>query len=72
MSGYTGYIDFGPVVYFGLGSYTTAIMMTKYGALFFPSVILAGVVAALMALPIGISTLRLKGAYFAIATLSRL
>ncbi len=68
MSGYTGYIDFGPVVYFGLGSYTTAIMMTKYGALFFPSVILAGVVAALMALPIGISTLRLKGAYFAIAT----
>ncbi|MGO9568704.1 MAG: branched-chain amino acid ABC transporter permease [Desulfomonilaceae bacterium] len=68
MSGYTGYIDFGPVVYFGLGSYTTAIMMTKYGALFFPSVIMAGVVAALMALPIGISTLRLKGAYFAIAT----
>jgi branched-chain amino acid transport system permease protein len=68
MSGYTGYIDFGPVVYFGLGSYTTAILMTKYGALFFPSVILAGVVAALMALPIGISTLRLKGAYFAIAT----
>lgn len=68
MSGYTGYIDFGPVVYFGLGSYTTAIAMTKYGALFFPSVILAGVVAALMALPIGISTLRLKGAYFAIAT----
>ena len=68
MSGYTGYIDFGPVVYFGLGSYTTAIVMTKYGALFFPSVVLAGVVAALMALPIGISTLRLKGAYFAIAT----
>jgi branched-chain amino acid transport system permease protein len=68
MSGYTGYIDFGPVVYFGLGSYATAIVMTKYGAPFFPSVILAGVVAALMALPIGISTLRLKGAYFAIAT----
>jgi branched-chain amino acid transport system permease protein len=68
MSGYTGYIDFGPVVYYGLGAYTTAIAMTKYGALFFPSVILAGVVAALIALPIGIPTLRLKGAYFAIAT----
>lgn len=68
MSGYTGYIDFGPVVYYGLGAYTTAIAMTKYGALFFPSVIMAGVVAALIALPIGIPTLRLKGAYFAIAT----
>ncbi len=34
MSGYTGYIDFGPVVYYGLGSYTTAIVMTKYGARF--------------------------------------
>ncbi len=69
MSGYTGYIDFGPVVYFGLGSYTTAIAMTKYGASLFPPVaLLSGVVAALVALPIGIPTLRLKGAYFAIAT----
>ncbi|MGO9122330.1 MAG: branched-chain amino acid ABC transporter permease [Desulfomonilaceae bacterium] len=68
MSGYTGYIDFGPVVYFGIGSYTTAICMTKFGALFFPSAILSGIVAGLIALPIGIPTLRLKGAYFAIAT----
>jgi branched-chain amino acid transport system permease protein len=68
MSGYTGYIDFGPVVYYGLGSYATAILMTKYAVSFFPSVIVAGVVAALIALPIGIPTLRLKGSYFAIAT----
>ena len=68
MSGYTGYIDFGPVVYFGLGSYTTAICMTKYGALFLPSVVLSGLVSALVAIPIGIPTLRLRGAYFAIAT----
>ncbi len=37
MSGYTGYIDFGPVVYFGIGSYVVAIAMTKYGIPFFPS-----------------------------------
>ena len=35
MSGYTGYIDFGPVVYFGIGSYVVAIAMTKYGIPFF-------------------------------------
>jgi branched-chain amino acid transport system permease protein len=68
MSGYTGYIDFGPVVYFGIGSYATAIAMTKFGVSFFPSLLLSGVVAALIALPIGIPTLRLRGAYFAIAT----
>ena len=68
MSGYTGYIDFGPVVYFGLGSYATAILMTKWTLPFIPSVIIAGVTAALIAIPIGIPTLRLKGAYFAIAT----
>jgi branched-chain amino acid transport system permease protein len=68
MSGYTGYIDFGPVVYFGIGSYTTAIAMTKYSLPFFPSAFLAGIVSVLVAIPIGITTLRLKGAYFAIAT----
>ena len=68
MSGYTGYIDFGPVVYFGLGSYTTAIVMTKYGLPFVPAALLSGIVAGLVALPIGIPTLNLRGAYFAIAT----
>jgi len=68
MSGYTGYIDFGPVVYFGLGSYATAIAMTKYGVPFFPAVVSAGVAAAAIAVPMGLTTLRLKGAYFAIAT----
>jgi branched-chain amino acid transport system permease protein len=68
MSGYTGYIDFGPVVYFGMGSYATAIAMTKYGISFFPALAVSGLTAALIALPIGIPTLRLKGAYFAIAT----
>jgi branched-chain amino acid transport system permease protein len=68
MSGYTGYIDFGPVVYFGIGCYATAIAMTRYGAPFFPSLVLSGAVSALIAFPIGIPTLRLRGAYFAIAT----
>jgi branched-chain amino acid transport system permease protein len=68
MSGHTGYIDFGPVVYFGIGSYGTAIAMSSYGFSFFPALALGGVVAGLIALPIGMTTLRLKGAYFAIAT----
>ncbi|MCX5872372.1 MAG: branched-chain amino acid ABC transporter permease [Deltaproteobacteria bacterium] len=68
MSGYTGYIDFGPVVYFGIGSYVAAIAMTKYMVPFFPSLFLSGLISAVIAFFIGIPTLRLKGAYFAIAT----
>jgi branched-chain amino acid transport system permease protein len=68
MSGYTGYIDFGPVVYFGIGSYATAIVMTKYGCSFFLSLACSGISALLVAVPIGMTTLRLRGAYFAIAT----
>ena len=70
MSGYTGYIDFGPVAYFGVGSYCTAILMIKAGLSFIPSVFLAGWICAGLSLVIGLPTLRLHGAYFAIATLA--
>ena len=52
MCGYTGYIDFGPVVYFGIGSYGTAISMTALGIGFFPAVAFGGVIAGLVALPV--------------------
>jgi branched-chain amino acid transport system permease protein len=68
MSGYTGYIDFGPVAYFGVGSYSTALLMIKGGLSFFPSLFLGGGICAGLSLVIGWATLRLQGAYFAIAT----
>jgi branched-chain amino acid transport system permease protein len=68
MSGYTGYIDFGPVAYFGAGAYAVAIGMVRGGLPFWASLGLAGFVCALLALVIGAATLRIRGAYFAIAT----
>jgi branched-chain amino acid transport system permease protein len=68
MSGYTGYIDFGPVVYFGIGSYCCAIGMARFGIPFLPATILGGLGAAAVAAAVGVPTLRLRGAYFAIAT----
>jgi len=70
ISGYTGYIDFGAVGYYGIGSYVTAILMSKGHVPFLVSILISGVVSALFALPIGLPTLRLKGAYFGIATLA--
>ncbi len=70
ISGYTGYIDFGAVGYYGIGSYVTALLMSKGNIPFLVSIFLSGLVSALIALPIGLPTLRLKGAYFGIATLA--
>ncbi|MCK5222487.1 MAG: branched-chain amino acid ABC transporter permease, partial [Candidatus Aminicenantes bacterium] len=69
IGGYTGYASFGNVVFFGIGAYSTSILMSNIGLGFFVSMILGGIIAALFALLMGLPILRLKGHYFAIATL---
>ncbi len=69
-SGFTGYIDFGSVGYFGIGNYATALLMTKAGWPFFPGLALSGLISGGIALVIGKYTMRLRGAYFGIATLA--
>ena len=67
--GFTGYVDFGHAVFFGLGAYGTGILMSKAGFSFVPAMVAGAVVAALFAWLIGGATLRLKGPYFSIAML---
>jgi branched-chain amino acid transport system permease protein len=68
MAGFTGYADFGNVLYFGIGGYTTAFLMTK--DLPFPVAALAGMaLSAAIAASVGLPVLRLRGHYFAIATI---
>ncbi|MCP4358045.1 MAG: branched-chain amino acid ABC transporter permease [Chloroflexi bacterium] len=67
--GFTGYVDFGHAVFFGLGAYGTGVMMAKLGWSFVPGLLVGAVIAALFALLIGSATLRLKGPYFSIAML---
>jgi branched-chain amino acid transport system permease protein len=68
LAGYTGYLNFGHGAFFGIGAYTTAILMTRAHWFFFPSAFVGGMMAGLVALLAGFPTLRLYGAYFAIAT----
>jgi len=68
--GFTGYVDFGHAVWFGIGAYGTGVFMTKVG-LSFPVATAGGVVVAVLAaLLIGSATLRLRGPYFSIAMLA--
>ncbi len=68
LAGYTGYLNFGHGAFFGIGAYATAILMVKAGWPFVPAVAAGGVAAAAGAVIAGLPTLRLRGAYFAIAT----
>jgi len=68
IAGYTGYLNFGHGAFFGLGAYTIGILMMQAHWPFALALPAGGLVAALVALIAGIPTLRLKGAYFAIAT----
>lgn len=70
LAGYTGYLNFGHGAFFGIGAYTTAIFMTRADWPFAPAMLAGGVIVCLCALVAGIPTLRLRGAYFAIATWS--
>jgi branched-chain amino acid transport system permease protein len=69
ISGFTGYVDFGHGVFFGIGGYTTAILVAKTGLAFGPSVPIAALACVLFALVIGYPLLRLRGVYFSIAML---
>jgi branched-chain amino acid transport system permease protein len=70
IGGYTGYAAFGNVAYFGIGAYTTGLLMIgKWHVPFFPALAAGALLAALIAILVGLPILRLKGHYFAIATL---
>jgi branched-chain amino acid transport system permease protein len=69
-SGFTGYIDFGSVGYFGIGNYATALLMTKGNLNFFVAIVIGGFISGVVALFIGRYTMKLRGAYFGIATLA--
>lgn len=69
IGGYAGYISFGHSAFFGIGAYAAGILMGNRYGLPFGVALLVGVVAAsVVAALIGWPTLRLRGAYFAIAT----
>jgi branched-chain amino acid transport system permease protein len=69
LGGYGGYLNFGMVTFFGIGAYATAILHHYYGISAFLTAPAAGLAAALAGLVIGIPTLRLRGAYFALVTM---
>jgi len=68
LGGFTGQVSFGFAVFYGLGAYTAALMIDR-GVNPYISFVAAGVIPALASFFIGLPTFRLRGPYFAIATI---
>ena len=69
LGGFTGYASFGNSAFYGLGTYGTAIAMAQLCLPFWVGLMLGAALAVACAVLIGLPILRLRGHYFAIATL---
>jgi branched-chain amino acid transport system permease protein len=67
--GIVGLLTFGHAAFYGIGAYTTAMLMKYYQFPFLPSLVLSGLTSFFIAFLIGISTSRVRGDYFCIITL---
>src|SRR3954466_15705585 len=72
LGGYCGYVNFGSAAFFALGAYTSVFFYKLEDApLPIPALIIAGgAISGIVGLGMGYLTLRLRGAFFAIATLA--
>lgn len=70
LTGYTGLMSLGHAAFMGIGAYTAAILSTKAGFPFPAALFLAGCMAAITGFVVGVPTLRLKGLYLVVTTLS--
>ena len=70
LGGYCGQVSFGHAAFFGLGAYTSGILYQKLGVSAWWGLPLSVVVVSAGALVIGFICLRLRGPFFALATLS--
>src|SRR6266545_6188858 len=67
--GYTGYVSFGHVVFYGLGGYVGMYLIETLNAPLPLAVLGGGAAAGLLAFLLGRGILRLRGAYFALVTI---
>jgi branched-chain amino acid transport system permease protein len=70
IGGYAKQLSLGHAAYFGLGAYTSTILQIRFGISPWIGMLAGGVVAMLASLPIGALCFRLRGPYFAIATIA--
>jgi branched-chain amino acid transport system permease protein len=70
LGGYAGYVNFGTPAFFGLGAYSAAVLFKAFGAPLVLQIAAGAVMGGLLGFGVGLLTLRLRGIFFAIATVA--
>lgn len=70
LGGFAGQVSFGHSAFLGAGAYATMILYLSLGISPWYGIVIGGLVAAIIALPIGLICFRLRGPYFALSTLA--
>lgn len=70
LAGYTGQVSFGHAIFFGVGAYTAGILATQLGISAWWGMMFGGITAMVIGLVVGWICFRLRGPYFALATLA--
>jgi branched-chain amino acid transport system permease protein len=70
LGGYCGYVNFGSAAFFAVGAYTSVFFHKAYPLPIPVLILLGGLVSGIVGFGMGYLTLRLRGAFFAIATLA--
>lgn len=72
LAGYAGQVSLGHTVFFGIGAYTSSLLLTKFGVNPWLGMIAGAALSVLLSVVVGYPTFRLSGKYFVIASLALL
>ena len=68
VAGSIGQVSLGHAAFFGLGAYTSALLTQAARVPYWPAFLAAGVVAALVGIPLGVPALRVRGPFLVVVT----
>jgi branched-chain amino acid transport system permease protein len=69
IGGFAGYVNLGHIAFFGIGTYTSAMLFRLFGVSPFIGAVPAGCLSALVAVIVGYPCLRIRGPYFVVITM---
>ena len=70
VGGFAGVLPLGHAAFIGIGAYTSTICSLQYGISPWIGMIIGGILATIVGVMIGLPTLKMRGAYFALATIA--
>jgi branched-chain amino acid transport system permease protein len=70
VGGFAGVLPLGHAAFFGIGAYTSAVLYLQYGISPWIGMVLGGIIASIIGVIIGLPTFKMRGAYFALATIA--